>query len=425
MAAIRFTNVSIIDGTGAAPFPGEVLVENNRIKAVVRQGEPLAADGAEVVDGGGATLMPGMVEAHAHVTFADTPTLTALSEIPTEEHIVLSLKNAKRYLDAGFTSLNSMASAKARLDVVIRNTINAGDFPGPRMLAATPELTVSSGLGDIRLMHLDRDCFAIVCDGADEFRRHARVLVREGVDTLKINPSGDEFVPHARAETTVMTEEEIAAVCQVGVSHGKRVAVHARSAQSIKLSLKHGARLINHATFADAEAKDMLEKYKDEVFVMPTVGITYATVNEAGPWGLTTEIATSMGFRRELEIACETMKDLKKRGVRILPGGDYGFAWNPIGTDARDLEHFVNLLGFTPMEAIVSATKFGGEIMMMPGELGLVAEGALADLLLVDGDPSADIRILQDSDRFLAIMKDGAFHKAPRGRAGAAREAAE
>jgi imidazolonepropionase-like amidohydrolase len=119
-------------------------------------------------------------------------------------------------------------------------------------------------------------------------------------------------------------------------------------------------------------------------------------------------------MRRELEQGSACMRDLKKRGVRVLPGGDYGFAWNRIGDDARDLEHFVNLLGFTPMEAIVAATRWGGEIMQKPGELGVIKPGALADLLLVDGDPSADIRILQDPDRLLAIMKDGRFHKEPR-----------
>jgi len=115
---------------------------------------------------------------------------------------------------------------------------------------------------------------------------------------------------------------------------------------------------------------------------------------------------------------------LKKRGVRILPGGDYGFAWNRIGDDARDLEHFVKLFGFTPMEAIIAATRWGGEIMMKPGELGIVKQGALADLLLVDGDPASDVAILQNADRLLAVMKDGLFHKEPAARGRMARTAA-
>ena len=149
------------------------------------------------------------------------------------------------------------------------------------------------------------------------------------------------------------------------------------------------------------------------MFVAPTLGITYTTLNEAAKWGITTQIAESMGMRRELDTAFKNMKELKKRGVRVLPGGDYGFAWNPIGTNARDIEHFVNLLGFSPMDAILSATKLGGEIMMQGNELGQVKPGYLADMILVDGNPVANVKLLQDADKLLMIMKDGAFHKEP------------
>ena len=413
MARILFTNVNVLDGSGAEPFPAKVLVEGNRIKSIAPGSEVLSADGAEPVDGGGATLMPGLVEAHCHISFANTADLHSLGDIPPEEHTLLAAKHAKLMLDQGFTSINSAAAAKPRLDVVIRNAINAGDIPGPRMLAATPEMTVSGGLGDVRLWHLHRETFAIVCDGPDEFRRVARQMCREGVDTLKINPSGDEFVPHSRAHQTVMTEAEIDAVCEVGRMHGKRVAAHARSAESVKLSLKHGVEVIYHATLVDDEACAQLEAARDRVFVAPTLGISYTTLNEAAKWGITTEVAESLGMRRELEIAIGNMKELKKRGVRVLPGGDYGFAWNPNGTNARDIEHFVNLLGFSPMDAVLSATKLGGEIMMMGKELGQIRPGYLADILLVDGNPLANVKILQDANKLLAIMKDGQFHKQP------------
>ncbi len=407
-----FANVRIIDGSGSAARDGEVLVTGNRIEAVSeRPGGLRAAADAAVIDGGGATLMPGLVEAHAHPSFANTANLEALGDIPPEEHTLLTMKHVRLLLDHGFTSISSAASAKPRLDVVIRNAINAGEIPGPRMLAASPELTVTSGLGDVNRLHMRRDTFAVVANGADEFRAVARMFVREGVDTLKINPSGDEFVPYARARHTVMTEAEIAAVCEVARSREKRVAAHARSAESVKLALRHGAEIIFHATLADAEALDMLEAAKDRIFVAPTVGITYATYKEAAQNGITLPDDVRRALEVELESACDNMKALQRRGVRVLPGGDYGFAWNPIGRNARDLEHFVNLFGFSPMEAIVAATRMGGELMMRGGELGRVAPGFLADLLLVDGDPCADIRILQDANRLLVIMKDGRVHK--------------
>ncbi|MEZ5667063.1 MAG: amidohydrolase family protein [Alphaproteobacteria bacterium] len=425
MPQTLFTNVSIIDGSGAEPFAGQVLVQGNRIKAVAKANERVDHDNASIVDGGGATLMPGLVEAHAHPSFGNTADLHSLGDIPPEEHTLLAMKHVRIMLDQGFTSLNCAAAAKPRLDIVIRNAINAGDIPGPRMLAASPELTVSGGLGDVRLYHLHRDTFAIICDGADEFRRCAREMCREGVDTLKINPSGDEFVPYARAQQTVMNDDEVAAVCEVARSRDKRTATHARSAESVKMSLRHGCEIIYHATFADEEAIDMMVAQKDRIFVAPTLGVTYTTLYEAGGWGITPEIGEQLGLKRELEHAIPVMKELKRRGVRVLPGGDYGFAWNPVGANARDLEYFVDMLGYTPLEAIHSATKLGGEIMMKGDELGQIKTGYLADILLVDGNPAQNVGILRDKDNLLAIMKDGSFHKAPPSEALAGRIAAE
>ncbi len=411
MTATLFTNVRIIDGSGSEPFAGSLLVQGNRIKTVAKDGN-LAADGAEVVDGAAATLMPGLIEPHAHISFCDTPDLESLGDIPPEEHTLLAMKYARKMLDQGFTALFSAAAAKPRLDVVIRNAIDAGDIPGPRMRAASPELTPTSGLGDVRRRHIHRETFAICCDGADEFRRAAREMVREGVDTLKMNPSGDEFIPFARAAQTVMNEAEIAAVCEVGHSRDKKIAAHARSALSVKLSLKYGAQVLYHCTLSDEEALDMMEAKKDEIFVAPTAGMAYVTATGEGrDYGIDENHPVAKFFAAELDTGARNMKELKKRGVRVLPGGDYGFAWNPIGTNARDMEHFVKLLDYTPLEAIQAATQYSGELF---GEaIGLLREGYLADLLLVDGAPSKDVSILQDADRLLAIMKDGAFHKRP------------
>lgn len=423
MTDTLFRNVRVIDGSGAAPFAAEVLVSGNRIKALARRPATLAvAPDAVVVDGGGATLMPGLVESHAHPSFINTPSSPALGEVPPEEHTLLTAKFAKMLLDHGFTALHSAASAKPRLDVVVRNAINAGDIVGPRMLAASLEMTVTSGLGDVRLNHLHRETFAVVADGPEEFRRWARFFVREGVDVLKINPSGDEGTPGSKAHMTVMTDAEVAAVAEVAVAHEKRMAAHARSAGAVKMCLRHGVDVIYHATLCDEEALDMLEAAKDRVFVAPTIGITWSAYKEAPVRGVTLADAVKRRFDNEFMRGIDNMKALHKRGVRVLPGGDYGFAFNPMPRNARDMEHFVTLFGFTPMEAIVSATRMGGELMASgagPGEtergtveLGQVKEGFLADLLLVDGDPSIDVSILQDPTRFLAIMKDGAFHKA-------------
>jgi len=413
MAATLFRNVRILDCTGQPPFDGCVLVDGNRIAAVVSAAAGLAAPDAMVADGGGATLMPGLIEAHSHLSFTDVAQSVELGFIPPEEHMLKTVANARRMLDAGFTSCFSAAAAKSRLDVVLRNAVDNGDFPGPRTLAASPEMTVTSGLGDVRLYHMYRENFAVVCNGPEEFRRFSREMVREGVDTLKINVSGDAGTPASPADTTVMNDAEVAAVCGVAQAHGKRVAAHARSAESVKMCLRHGVDVIYHATLLDDEARDQLEAQRDRIFVAPVLGHLYTTLNEASPWGITRQIAEERGVAHELDNGIENMKALHRRGVRVLIGGDYGFAWNPVGTDARDIGHFVDLLGYSPMDAILAATRLGGQIMGLGDRLGQVRPGYLADLLLVDGDPLQDVSILQQRGRLKAVMKDGVFCKPP------------
>lgn len=409
-----FTNVRVLDGAGGSPFQGEVLVEGNRIQTVKAGIGKISSPNAMRVEAAGATLMPGMVEAHTHFSWNDQPSLAAIQMMPPEEHILWCVRVAKRYLDAGFTSCLGAATAKARLDVVLRNAINAGEFPGPRYLAASQEITTLGGLGDGTLPHLPFSelSFGAVVSGPEEMRRTARMFMKYGVDTLKINLSG-EYICGIPAEATPFSDEEIAMLVREAKINGKRVAAHARSAESVKQCVRHGIELIFHASFADEEALDMLEANKDKHFVAPGLAWLINTSHHASAWGITPEVAKAMGYHRELEVAIETLKKMHKRGIRILPGGDYGFAWVPHGTNAKDLEYFVKYLGFSPMEAIVSATKYGGAIMMKPDELGEIKDGYLADLLLVDGDPVSNISVLQDTNRLLAIMKDGVFHKAP------------
>jgi imidazolonepropionase-like amidohydrolase len=175
----------------------------------------------------------------------------------------------------------------------------------------------------------------------------------------------------------------------------------------------HGIEVIYHASFTDTETLDLLEAHKMEHFIAPGLAWLINTCHHASEWGLTPEVTKKMGYHRELEAAVETMKGLRRRGVRILPGGDYGFAWTPHGTNAKDLEYFVKVVGMSTMEALLSATAWGGPMMKMGKSIGYVREGCYADLLLIDGDPLADITVLQDKSRILSVMKGGEFHRAP------------
>ncbi len=415
MTNILFTNVRIIDGTGAPPFAGEVLVQGNRILRVGRGARAIPAVGATVIDGSGATLMPGMCEAHTHFSWNDSATLDGIQRMPLEEHVLWSADVARRYLQAGFTSCVGAACAKPRLDVVTRNAINEGLIPGPRYLAASQEITVAGALGDETLPHLPfpEFSFGVVVSGPEEMRRAVRMFLKYGVDTVKLNLSGDNFVPGAPAETTWMSDEEVAVAVKEARMRGKRVSAHARSCESIKQAMRHGVEIVYHASFTDEEALDMLEARKDRIFVAPGIGILIAMLEHAAPFGITRQKAVDMGYEIELAAAVESLKKMHRRGIRILPGGDYGFAFTPHCENARDLEYFVKHLGFTPMEAILSATRLGAGIMLKEGELGQVRDGCLADLLLVDGDPLSNLALLRDPRKMLAVMKDGVFYKKP------------
>jgi imidazolonepropionase-like amidohydrolase len=414
MGNVLFTNVRILDGSGALPTPGSVLVQGNRIRAVGRSAAAVPSAGATVIDGAGATLMPGMCEAHTHFSWNDAATLSAIQTMPLEEHVLWCAKVAKKYLEAGFTSCVGAACAKPRLDVVTRNAINSGQIPGPRYLAASQEITVP-GVGDETLPHLPfpEFSFGVNVNSADEMRKAVRMFLKYGVDTIKLNLSGDNFTPDSPADTTWMSDAEVAAAMDEVRVRRKRGTAHARSAASVKQALRHGIDVIYHASYTDEEALDMLEAAKDRVFVAPGIAILYAMLYEAEPWGITHAKAVAMGYQHEWDAAIESLRAMHKRGIRVLPGGDYGFAFTPHCQNARDLEFFVKYLGFTPMEAIRSTTLYGGQIMMKPHELGVVKEGYLADLLLVDGDPLANLSILRDPKRLLAVMKDGEFAKMP------------
>ena len=414
MASILFTNIKVLDCTGAEPFSGEVLVEGNRIKQVAKAPDSLSREGARVIDGAEAFLMPGLIDSHTHLSINNTADLIHLSMIPAEEHTLLTMHNAKLYLDCGITGCISAGSVKKRLDLVIRNAINAGEIPGPRLVACSPWFTVTGGLGDVRRGHMPfLESLGLVADGPDELRRLTRELIREGVDIVKMVVSGDLGMPNCTDRDTLMSEAEVAAVAEVAHAHGRLMNAHARSAESIKRCVRHGVHIIYHANFADDEALDLLEAHKERVFVSPNIGFPAVAVHEGSTWDLTDEDVERLGFREELEGACEVMIELHKRGVKVLGGGDYGFQSTPHGNNARDIEHFIRFLGFTPIEAIMSMTRYCGEAMGLPNELGQIKEGFLADILLVRGDPLADPKVLLDCENLAAIMKDGDFHKEP------------
>jgi imidazolonepropionase-like amidohydrolase len=400
-----FTNVRIFDGSGAAPFWGEVLVKGERIAEVAgQQGSRLDVEDCRKIDGHGAMLMPGLVEGHAHLTWPSSiERVVNAMRLPVEEHMLVTAQNARITLDHGFTSAYSAGSLGERFEPVLRDMINAGYLPGPRLRASALEKGAEGVMG-VPAGHdatHDRDIPGLIA--------YVKAMKDLGCDTIKFLMSSDEGFAVGGSQQLLYTENEAQAIGQAAREAGIWLACHAQAAEAVKRACRAGFRAIYHCTYADEEALDMLEARKHEIFVAPAPGLLYARVHEAGSFGIGRAEAERMGAVSGLTLMAEVYPKMRKRGIRILPGGDYGFPYNPVGRNARDLQLFVDLLGFSPTEALVAATRFGGELMDM--DVGIVAAGRLADLLLVTGDPTADVSILQDKQRIPVVMKGGRFHR--------------
>ncbi len=405
MSQFLFSNAKIFDGSGRAPFPGEVLVSGNRIETISGAPTAIPRAGAEVIDCGGRTLMPGLVESHAHLSWPSSigRIINAMT-LPPEEHLLVTARNARVTLDSGFTSAYSAGSLGPRFEIALREEINGGWIPGPRLRASSLERLPDGALG------VKADTGAAHARSPEAMRTYVKEMAREGVDSIKFLLSSDDAFTPGGSKKTTYTDEEVAAIGAQARESGVTLACHAQAAEAVKMAVRHGFRILYHCSHADEEALDMLEAKKDELFVAPAVGLLYSRIHEAESFGITRKIAEDMGAVSGLDRMQTLYPKLRKRGIRVLPGGDYGFPYNPIGRNARDLQLFVELFGYTPTEVLVAATKLGGELMGRGELIGMIKPGYFADLLVVDGDPTADVRILQDHDRLLMIMKDGAFH---------------
>jgi imidazolonepropionase-like amidohydrolase len=407
-----FAGARIWDASGAAPYDGDVLVEGERIRGVSRVRGQLSQSGCQVVDAAGMFLMPGLVEGHAHLSFEAVTSTEDLMTPPPEEHTLLTARVAKSLLDHGFTSAHGASEAKLRLGVAVRNEIDAGRLPGPRIRAGSLEITVTGGLGDESRLHNPRNPPAIVIDGPEEMRKAVRLCCREGCDNIKLDVSGDPFYPNIPAHATPMSLDEIRMAVETAHGLGRVVNAHARSIGSIQNCLRAGVDVLYHCEYTDEQTLDMMEEARDRIFVAPSVSLFHTMMHEATPW-VTADVARAMGIDKLLDESRKTHTELRKRGIRHLIGGDYGFAWSKNGTNARDLGFFVDYYGYTPAEALRCATLNGGALMTMGrnDRLGEIKEGSLADLLLVDGDPLTDLSILLDADRLAVIMKNGELYK--------------
>ena len=407
------TNIRLFDGTSDELIDdSSIWIENNIIRyAGLSKNLKDIPDNIQTIDGNGLFVMPGMVEAHAHISYSNSGPLE-LDKAPVEESMIKTISNARLMLGSGFTSAISFGSVH-KIDVFLKEAIERGEVPGPRILAGSKDLGATGSNADFHPDNVQMvpEGLGMIRNGPWELRAAVRQLWKNGAEIVKVMIDGEIISLQGRPGDLGFTDEEVEVIVEEAHRKEMRVACHARSAAAVKQAVKAGIDFIGHANYIDDEALDLLIKNKDKVFVCPAIAWEITFLENYKDMGFAENSREVIAYRNELEETIVSYKRMKEAGIRILVGGDYGLNITPHGTYAKDLEYYVNHFGFTNAEALHSATRLGGIAMHPDGSLGTLEEGKLADLIVIDGNPLEDITILQDHDRIVSVMKDGKFYK--------------
>jgi imidazolonepropionase-like amidohydrolase len=407
MGLVLFRNAQLLDPTRADLADGSsVLVEDDRIREV--SSRPIKAAGAAVIDCGGRTLMPGLIDCHVHV-FLSEVNLRNLESVPLTLMTARAAGLMRAMLDRGFTTVRDAGGA----DWGIREGVALGHLPGPRLFVAGRAIGQTSGHSDAR-RRTDpgaacHTCNAMaftlaIADGADEVRRAAREQLRQGADHVKIMVSGGVASPHDPLESLQYTVDEIRAAVEEARTFGKYVCAHAYPAEAVTRAVEHGVRVIEHGNLIDAPTARLMAKHG--AFLVPTL-VAYDAIRLHGArFGMGAESLEKNTV--VLEAGLRSLELCREAGVRMAYGSDLLGQLQP--DQSRELLLRAEVL--SPREILQSATVVGAELLGRAGELGVVAPGALADLLVVDGNPLQDLKLFQDQGAHLAvIMQGGRLHK--------------
>ena len=403
-------NGRLFDGTGAAPVAdGALVITDGAIAyAGAAAAMPAQPPSARRIDAAGGTIMPGLVEAHFHPTYFDVAALEDLDiKYPVEYVTLLAAANARLALECGYTAARSGGSL-FNIDVWLKKALENDITTGPRLAASGREICGVGGLMDWNpdFRRIGMEGLVLLVNGPDEARAAVRKLVKDGVEWVKTYPTGDAAAPDVNDHHTLcMTFEEMKAVVATAHNHGLKVTGHCRATEGITNALKAGYDAIEHGTFIDDEGLDLL--LARDVPCVPALYFEKVSVERGAEFGLSQRVID--GHQETLEGGAESARRILRAGGRLGMGGDYGFAWNPHGDYAKELSFFVEDVGLTALEVLKCATKTGAEIMGRGHDLGTLEKGKLADVVVVAGDPTSDIRVLEDRSRFIAVIQGGAI----------------
>jgi imidazolonepropionase-like amidohydrolase len=407
MTDLLITGGTLVDGTGADPVPNVgLLVSGERIAATGQAAVDACRERSDVerIDASGKTVMPGLIDAHTHLTFGEPTGNDELFYHRTEAYSsMLTAYNARKVLRAGVTGVLD-ADCLWNIGVELRDAIEAGIVEGPRVSSGGNALMTSVGGTAGRLIKDEgRTGYATVVQDRSVMVSEIRRQIKHGVDWIKVHVTG--VIPsHKGPEMKVWTFDELKTVCDTAHDLETQVVGHARNSLSTKESAEAGMDLIYHCSYMDDDALQAVIDHG--AALCPTFTLLGNLADYGAKVGTAPELLDL--FRAEIDATGEMVHKAQQAGVKILAGSETGFAVTPVGEwHARELEMLVEYAGLTPMEAIVAATGNGALAMRLEGQVGTLQDGWLADILVFDGDPLKDVRVLGDKSRFDEVISRG------------------
>ena len=401
----------LLDATGAAPADGvSVLVDGNRIARIGPDPEVAALaekrGGYRTIDAAGHTVMPGLIDGHCHISYGDILSFEELDLYGSVEYRTLrAANNARKVLRAGVTAFSDPGSTW-NISVAIRDAIAAGLIEGPRMAAAGRYITTYNAIGSPwpTWMEHPRSSFAVLCNTRDEMVTEARREIKDGVDIVKVAGDGDVLTGDAALAGSIGLDD-LRAIAEVTHRLGKVCTIHARSGRAAADAIRAGFDWIIHGSYMSEDDLDLLARQPTPL--IPTFSLLVNTLDWGPDLGCSAFILDA--YKEEVERLAAVVARARAEGITIIAGTDSGQGSVPYGEwHARELEHLMTYGGLSAMEAIRAGTASAALTLGMEDEIGTLEEGKLADILVVDGDPLADIAVLQDKSRLACVMKDGA-----------------
>jgi len=398
---IIFTNCFLIDGISDEPLQDAYLeVRNGRIISFGPMRKAPKDKGLHEIACQGRTVMPGLIDCHVHLVYAGSKNMEEAIRFPVETAVIHGVIHARALLDSGYTAVREVGTI-GNTSVALRDAIQARKIYGPKIVASGRGIGTTGSGNDLLPAHWESTGGRLVVDGVDAIRKAVRRQTREGVDNIKFIASGVEVHPTAYTWMTTISEEELRAGIEEAHRWGRSVAVHAQSFESVKFALRSGADTIEHGTRLDDESIDLFKKSKS--FLVPTLCTLYSVLHLGEKLGLGQKQRDEMKVNEPLWT--RSIKEAYDAGVQIAAGGDLGNRY-PHGDNARELEFMVDL-GMPPMDVLKSATHVAARALRREDRYGSIQPGLEANVIVVNGDPLQNIKLLQELENINMVFQDG------------------